>query len=87
VTTLPATTGLLYVPDTALGPPEVPVIRARSRILAGVAGIGLVAGGLLLGSAAPGQANTDVLVFTGSGFGAIPDGGPRAGPPPAPRAR
>jgi subtilisin-like proprotein convertase family protein len=64
---------------------EVLVVASRSRLAVLVAGLSLVAGGLLLGGAAPSQAIPGAKVFPGTGFGAIADGGvgcaPSAGAP------
>jgi hypothetical protein len=51
------------------------VVATRSRLAVLVAGLSLVAGGLLLGSAGPSQAVFGATTFPGSNFGAIPDGG------------
>jgi len=60
------------------------VVTTRSRLVVLVAGLSLVAGGLLLGAAGPSQAIPGAKVFPGTGFGAIPDGGGPCAPSPGP---
>jgi subtilisin-like proprotein convertase family protein len=54
--------------------PEVMLVTILSRLVALITGVSLVAGGLLLGSAAPSQAVFGAFTFPGSGFGPIADG-------------
>jgi len=58
------------------------IVRTRSRLVVLLAGLSLVAGGLLLGGAGPSQAIPGAKVFAGTGFGGIPDGGPPCSPSP-----
>jgi len=58
------------------------VVRSRSRLVVLLASLSLLAGGLLLGGAAPSQAIPGAKSFAGAGFGTIPDGGLSCSPSP-----
>lgn len=58
------------------------MVATRSRLAVLVAGVSLVAGGLLLGGAAPSQAVFGATTYPGTNLGAIGDGGSPCGTTP-----
>jgi subtilisin-like proprotein convertase family protein len=58
------------------------VVATPSRLTVLAAGLSLVAGGLLVGAAAPSQAVPGARIFAGTNVGAIPDGGSSCSPSP-----